>query len=165
MLSEPTIQRRGELHYLAIAETIHMQQIPDVLPPLIPAVMQYMEDRGIKAAGPDFFLYKSMDQSGEMDCEAGFPINEAAEGDGYIRAGVFPAGNYASIIYTGDFKDMMQAHVALENYIKEQGLVEKSATENGRTEWGGRTEFYLVDPELEPNPEKWQTEIVFLLED
>ena len=106
-----------------------------------------------------------MARSGEMDCEAGFPVNEALEGDGYVRAGVFPAGNYASIIYTGDFKDMMQAHIALENYIKEQGLVEKSATEEGRTEWGGRTEFYLVDPELEPNPEKWQTEIVFLLED
>ncbi|MCF2490834.1 GyrI-like domain-containing protein [Dyadobacter sp. CY347] len=165
MLSEPTIQRRSEGHYLAIAKTVHMHDIPHELPPLIPEVKQYMLEHDIEAAGPDFFLYKSMDESGELDCEAGFSVSQAAEGNGHIVPGIFPAGNYASIIYTGDFKDMMEAHVALENYIVQQGLKEKSTTLEGRTEWGGRTEFYLVDPELEPDPEKWQTEIVFLLED
>lgn len=165
MLSEPKTERRSERHYLAIARTVHMHDISHVLPPLIPEVKQWMEGRGIEAAGPDFFLYKSMNQRGELDCEAGFPVGRAVEGNGHIIPGSFPAGNYASIIYTGDFKDMMQAHIALENWIKQQGLTEKTRVEDGRTEWGGRTEFYLVDPEFEPDPQKWQTEIVFLLED
>lgn len=106
-----------------------------------------------------------MNDSGELDCEAGFPVYNATAGDQRVSDGVFPAGNYASIIYTGDFKDMMQAHVALEDWIREQGLTEKKYAENGRRLWGGRREIYLVDPDFEPNQDKWQTEIVFLLED
>ncbi|KAA0992163.1 GyrI-like domain-containing protein [Dyadobacter aurulentus] len=165
MLSEPKMERRSERPYLAIAKTVHMNDIPDVLPPLIPEVKQWMEGQGVKASGPDFFLYKSMNGQGELDCEAGFPVSEEIEGNGRVIGGSFPAGNYASIIYTGDFKDMMQAHVALENWISQQGLTEKKQITDGRTAWGGRTEFYLVDPDFEPDPEKWQTEVVFLLED
>jgi effector-binding domain-containing protein len=164
MLSEPKTEQRDELHYLAISKTVHMNDIPHVLPPLIPEVKHWMQERGIEAAGPDFFLYKSMDQNGQLECEVGFPVGQAVKGDGRIAAGSFPAGTYASIIYTGDFKDMMQGHTALENWIREQGLKEKRIEANDRTEWGGRTEIYLVDPEFEPDPEKWQTEIVFLLE-
>ncbi|MCF0050550.1 GyrI-like domain-containing protein [Dyadobacter sp. LJ53] len=165
MLSEPKTERREELHYLSIRKTVHMHNIPDILPPLIPEVKEWMQERNIEAAGVDFFLYKSMNEKGELDCEAGFPVGKAVEGDERVAAGSFPAGHYASIIYTGHFKDMMQAHVALEKWIKEKGFTEKARQENGRTEWGGRTEFYLVDPDFEPNPDKWQTEIVFLLED
>ncbi|WP_051664119.1 GyrI-like domain-containing protein [Dyadobacter crusticola] len=165
MLSDPKSERRKAWAYLAIAKTVHMNDIPDILPPLIPEVKQWMQQRDIEAIGPDFFLYKSMNEEGELECEAGFPISRTVEGDGMVTAGFFPGGNYASIVYTGDFKDMMQAHVALENWIKEQGLTEKKQVTNGKTQWGGRTEFYLVDPELEPDPQKWQTEIVFLLAD
>jgi effector-binding domain-containing protein len=165
MLSEPKIERRDERYYLAIPKTVHMHDIPEILPPLIPEVKEWMNSRGIEAAGPDFFLYKSMNDNGYLDCEAGFTVGQSVQGDGHVTAGIFPAGNYASIIYTGDFKDMMQAHVALDKWVKEQGIKEKVQTEGSLTRWGGRTEFYLVDPEFEPNPDKWQTEIVFLLED
>lgn len=163
MLSEPKTERRSERHYVAIAKTVHMHDVPEVLPPLIPEVKQWMQEHGIEATGPDFFLYKSMNQQGELECEAGFPVGSAVDGNGHIIAGSFPAGDYASIVYTGDFKDMMQAHMALENWIRQQGLTEMATVEGETTRWGGRTEFYLVDPEFEPDPEKWQTEIVFLL--
>lgn len=165
MLSEPKSEHRNAMYYVAIAKTVHMYDIPDVLPPLIPEVKQWMQERGIKASGVDFFLYKSMNEEGMLECEAGFPVSQAVEGEGTVIAGVFPEGNYASIVYTGDFKDMMQGHVALEKWIAEQGLTEVKQVGNEKTQWGGRTEFYLVDPELEPDPEKWQTEIVFKLAD
>jgi effector-binding domain-containing protein len=165
MLSEPIIQYKKEQHYLSIPATVHQRDIPETLPPLIPEVKEWMEKRNIQPAGPDFFLYKSMDDKGVMDCEAGFAVSNFTPGDERVTAGSFPEGKYASIIYTGHFKDMMQAHVALENWIREQGLQERSQTDNGKTGWGGRIEFYLVDPEFEPDPAKWQTEIAFMLED
>ncbi|RYY24079.1 MAG: AraC family transcriptional regulator [Chitinophagaceae bacterium] len=165
MLSDPTIQHRNEQFYLVIPATVHQRDIPQILPPLIPEIKTWMEEHQVAPSGPDFFLYKNMDNSGMMDCEAGFPVNHFVAGDERVITGSFPAGKYASIIYTGHFKYMMQAHMALENWIRQQGLQERSQTKNGKTEWGGRVEFYLVDPELEPNPEKWQTEIVFMLED
>jgi effector-binding domain-containing protein len=165
MLSEPKTEHRSQRHYLAIAKTVHMNDIPQVLPPLIPEVKQWMKTRSIEASGPDFFLYKSMNDCSELDTEAGFTVATAVDGDGRIIAGTFPEGTYASIIYTGDFKDMMQGHIALENWIREQGLKEKVQTLAGETRWGGRTEFYLIDPDNEPDPGKWQTEIVFLLQE
>jgi effector-binding domain-containing protein len=165
MLSQPKIERRDARHYAAISKTVPMYDVPDVLPPLIPEVKEWLNANDITVSGPDFFLYKSMNNRNELACEAGFPVDRAVPGDGYVQAGVFPAGDYATLVYTGDFKHMMQAHMALESWIKEQGLREKAETTADGTTWGGRTEFYLVDPEFEPDPDKWQTEIVFLLED
>jgi effector-binding domain-containing protein len=171
MLSEPKIEHRNQRYYLSISRTIPIGQISQVLPPLIPQVHQWMNDRKIKASGPDFFLYKSINANHELECEAGLPIDLLMAGDGPIEGdsliglGSFPEGRYASLIYTGDFKDMLQGHMALERWIKEKGLKEKIETVQGVTKWGARTEFYLVDPELEADPSKWQTEIAFLLED
>ncbi|WP_314518015.1 hypothetical protein [Xanthocytophaga agilis] len=44
-------------------------------------------------------------------------------------------------------------------------MKEKLLSSQGITQWGGRTEFYLIDPDFEPGPAKWQTKIMFLLED
>jgi effector-binding domain-containing protein len=165
MLSEPKTQYRQEIHYLAISKTVHMYDIPEVLPPLIPEVKNWMSDNHIKASGPDFFLYRSMNEQKELECEAGFTVSVPIAGNDRVRPGIFPAGTYASIIYTGDFKDMMQGHMALEQWIREKGFKEKTDTSEGLTRWGGRTEFYLIDPDHEPDPAKWQTEITFLLED
>jgi effector-binding domain-containing protein len=165
MLSEPKTEYRKERQYLAISKTVHMYDIPEILPPLIPEVKNWMNQNHIESSGPDFFLYQSINERNELECEAGFPVNTAVPGDHRIHSGSFPAGNYASIVYTGDFKDMMQAHIALEKWIKENGFKEKIHSSDGIIRWGGRTEFYLIDPDNEPDPAKWQTEITFLLED
>ena len=165
MLSTPKTEHREERHYLAITKTVHMHDIPNVLPPLVPEVKEWMQKHRIEAAGPDFFLYKSMNDRGELECVVGFTVHEPVRGEGHISPGSFPAGTYASLVYTGDFKDMMTGHVALENWINEQRLSEKTEKSGDTTSWGGRTELYLVDPEFEPDPNKWQTEISFLLAD
>lgn len=165
MLSEPTIERRDLVHYVAITKRVHMTDIPQVLPPLIPEVKQWMDEREIQRIGPDFFLYTSMHENGQLECAAGFPVGQPVAGDDHVVAGIFPAGTYASIIHTGDFQDMMQGYKALETWIEQQGLTEQTTKAGDLTQWGGRTESYLVDPELEPDPEKWQTKISFLLQD
>jgi effector-binding domain-containing protein len=165
MLSEPKLESRDAIAYVAIARNVHMNDVPEILPPLIAEVKQWMLERGVQSTGPDFFFYKSMSESGELECEVGFPVGQAVAADGIVVAGVFPAGTYASIIYTGDFKDMMQGYKALETWIGQQKLTEKVNIDGDLTKWGGRRESYLVDPEVEPNPDKWQTEISFLLQD
>ncbi|NIJ54422.1 GyrI-like domain-containing protein [Dyadobacter arcticus] len=164
MLSEPKIEHLPERPYLVIQKSVHQRDIPNILPPLIPEVKEWMNHHRIEPAGVDFFHYKSMNVQGEMGCEVGFTVHALVQGDGRIVGGAFPAGTYASIVYTGDFKNMMEGHMALESWIKTQGLKEKTTTSEGLVEWGGRTEFYLIDPDNEPDPNKWQTEIMFLLQ-
>jgi effector-binding domain-containing protein len=165
MLSEPKIKYREKRHYVAISKTVSMYDIPQVLPPLVPQVKDWMAANKVAAAGPDFFLYKSMNEKGELECEVGFEVHDAVAGEGQIKPGIFPACTYASLVYTGDFKDMMQGHMALEEWIREEGFQEKIQQSGGKISWGSRTEFYLVDPDNEPDSSKWQTEIVFQLED
>ncbi|MDJ1469018.1 GyrI-like domain-containing protein [Cytophagaceae bacterium DM2B3-1] len=165
MLSEPKIEYQTLRYYLAIAKTVYMNKISQVLPPLISEVRQWMHTNKIEPNGPDFFLYKSINENNELECEAGFTIDVPIEGNSHIHLGSFPEGKYASLIYSGDFKDMMEGHMALENWIRQKGLKEKIQSSQGVTRWGGRTEFYLIDPEFEPNPAKWQTKIMFQLEE
>ena len=87
------------------------------------------------------------------------------EGEGEIITDKFPAGNYAELVYTGDYKDMMHAHMALEAWAKEQGLKEPMSTTPDGCTWGGRTEFYLNDCMEIPNPADWETKVSFLLKE
>lgn len=164
MLSEPKTEYRQEQHYIAIRKKVLMQQIPEVLPPLVPVIRNWMLKNGIISDGPEFFLYKSFHEN-ELATEVGVPVENPVNCDGEIINGSFPEGHYASIIYTGDYAHMIDAHMALEAWIIEKGLKEQRHISGQYTEWGGRTEFYLTDPDTEPDPEKWITEIVFLLDD
>jgi hypothetical protein len=53
----------------------------------------------------------------------------------------------------------------LESWAGEKGLVLDQQMLNGDLLWSGRTEFYVNDYERVPDPEKWQTDILFLLAD
>jgi effector-binding domain-containing protein len=163
MFSEPTIQYRKKQPFLVIRKKVHMYDIPSVLPPLIPEVMKYMADNNIEEAGPAFFHYLSIDEKNELVTATGVPVKNPEDGVGNIEGGFFPEGNYATILYTGDYKFMMDAHKALEAWIHSSNLKEQVHVSDGETIWGGRTEFYLNGPDEEPDPEKLQTLITFLL--
>jgi hypothetical protein len=45
--------------------------------------------------------------------------------------------------------------------VKENGIVWQTS-EEGKA-WGARIEAYLTDPAEEPDPQKWQTELAFLI--
>ncbi|MDJ1505712.1 hypothetical protein [Xanthocytophaga agilis] len=92
MLSEPKIEHQTLRYYLAIAKTVHMHEIPQVLPPLIPEVRQWMNNNKIKPSGPDFFLYKSINENNELECEVGFTIDIPIEGNSHIHLVAFLKG-------------------------------------------------------------------------
>lgn len=163
MFSEPTIQYRKRQPFLAIRKKVHMYDSPSVLPPLIPEVLKYVANKNIEQAGPAFFLYLSIDVKNELVTATGVPVKNPEDGEGDIVSGFFPEGNYATIVYTGDYKHMMDAHKALEAWIHASNLKEQVHISAGETNWGGRTEFYVNDPEKESDPEKLQTLITFLL--
>ena len=165
MLSEPKTEYRAEQPYVAIRKNVPMQKIPEVLPPLIPEVRKWMLKNHITPDGPELFLYKSIHENNVLVTEVGVLVKNPEPGEGSIKGGSFPAGYYATIIYTGDYRNMMEAHMALEAWINKMGLTEKRRISGNDTEWGARTEFYLTDPDNEPHPEKWITEIAFLLDD
>jgi effector-binding domain-containing protein len=127
----------------------------------------WLSRQGIQPAGAPFIRYLTTDMSTELDLEVGLPVAAAASSEGAITAGVLPAGKYAVLMYAGPYKGkgLFKATVALLEWARQNGLTWKTRTIDQVEWWEGRLEWYLTDPEAEPDPKKWQTELAFLVED
>ena len=135
-----------------------------LIPRLLGEVFAWLEKQGVAPAGAPFIRYHVIDMEAKLDIELGVPVASAVAGDGRISAGVLPAGRYAALIYTG-VENGIPANGALLDWGAEQGLVwDTFAAENGDG-FGARIESYLTDPDDEPDPAKWETEVAIRLAD
>ncbi|MEO8404461.1 MAG: GyrI-like domain-containing protein [Chitinophagaceae bacterium] len=163
MTTSPKIQHRSKQPYAAIRTDVVMENISTELPPLIPKVKTWLEKNKIKPVGGPFFQYLTYDNTTrKLHVSVGFPVEKEVPGDEKITIDAFPEGDYAVEKYTGDYKNLNKAHRELESWATKNGYDAGHQTKNG-VDWGSRTEFYLNDPQDEPNPEKWETEIAFLV--
>jgi len=127
---------------------------------LVPEVFGWLASRDIAPAGALFYRYRvvgSMDE--KFDVEVGVPVAAVVEGDGRVLAGAKPAGRYAVRVHHGHPDSISETHLALLAWTEEQGF---PAVRDGEA-WGGVFESYRTDPEVEPDPAKWETELAFLV--
>ena len=164
MITAPKLEDRTEQPYVAIRTQATMQELPTVIPQLHGEVFAWLGRQGVAPAGAPFIRYLVIDMAAKLDIELGVPVATAVPGDGRVSAGVLPAGRYATLVYTG-LHDDIAANAALLNWGAEQGLVwDRWVAENGDG-FGARLESYLTDPDDEPDPEKWETEVAIRLAD
>ncbi len=163
MITEPIIEHRDELPYLAIRRTVAMQDIPRELPPLLPRLDGWLQAQHLAASGPPFFRYLAMDQNNVLDVEVGYAVAAPFEGNGEVSSGYFPSGTYAVSTYKGDYKNLKEAHGWFEKWLKDHGWQEDFQVGEGGTKLGARTEFYITDPAIVTDPSQWITEIALLV--
>jgi hypothetical protein len=60
-LTEPKIEDRGEQPYMGIRGSVTMQEIDRFIDKSYPRVFGYMEEHGVKPAGPPFVRYNVID--------------------------------------------------------------------------------------------------------
>ncbi|HEV7620923.1 MAG TPA: GyrI-like domain-containing protein [Flavisolibacter sp.] len=161
MITEPKLIHREEQPFAAIQTTVAMNEISRALPPLIPEVFEWLNKNGIERNGFPFFQYLSIDKEGKLLTAVGVPVKSQVQGNGRITSGSFPRGKYVSVIYNGDYKNIMEAHMALEKWIKESKEAKHENLDNKAL--GMRAEIYMTDPQKEPDTDKWQTEVIALL--
>jgi effector-binding domain-containing protein len=126
-------------------------------------VFGWLAERGSTPAGAPFFRYNVIDMERQLEVEAGVPVPKAVEGDDRVRAGVLPAGRYATAIHVGHYDGLVAAVDNLLQWGEAQGLEwDKSRAEDGE-HWGCRLEIYLTNPAEEPDVTRWQTQLAFLL--
>lgn len=158
MITAPKLEDRSEQPYVAIRTQATMDELGTVIPQLLGDVFAWLGKQGIASAGAPFIRYLVVDMAAKLDIEVGVPVAGGVPGDGRISAGVLPAGRYATLIYT-DVRRGVEANAALLDWGAAQGLVWDSwAAENGDG-FGARLESYLTDPDEEPDPAKWETEV------
>lgn len=164
MLTEPKLEHREELHFVAIQAKVKRKDIPVTLPQLIPEIIKWLIDNNILAYGRPFFEYLEMDND-QLLVNVGVLLQNEIKGNQRIIGGKFKAGTYATITYMGNYSHLFEAHMALESWIEKNDLQEKKEIHENGVKWGSRTEFYITDPQKEPNPDNWLTDVVFLLTD
>lgn len=129
----------------------------------IAEVLAFMNSRGIQPSGPSFFRFNAVDTDGEMDMEFGYFTEKLHPGAGPIRSGILPSGSYLSATWIGAYTHLEEVQRLMSAWVDANSLrVDRDVNESG-TIYGCRIEIHHVSPPIEPEPEKWRTEIAMLL--
>jgi effector-binding domain-containing protein len=126
-------------------------QIPAWLGNVFRQVAETIGRSDVDFAGPPFARMRLLDEGNtSFEIEAGFPVTGLASGEGDVVASTLPGGTVAVVTHVGPYDKMIPAYRALQEWI---------AAEGGTPE-GAPWEIYYSDPQAQPDPETWRTEIV-----
>jgi effector-binding domain-containing protein len=160
MSSEPVIVDRAAQPYVAVRGLITMQTFYKIAD-RFPEVFGWLAEHGIEPSGPPFFKYNVIDMANELELEAGVPVAEAVPGDGEVFGAELPAGRYATLTHLGHPKELVEVTGGLLDWAAERGVEwDMTPTEAG-DRWAARLEFQLTDPAVQPDMNKWQTQLAF----
>jgi len=165
VIRDERVETRPDQPYAAIPAEVSMDGFGDLLGPLWGEVFGWLGTRGIEPAGPPLIRYKVIDMERTMQIEVGVPVAAPIDGDDRVIGGVLPAGRYAVLSHFGDYSGLVEANGALLDWVAAEGESVDQRPTGGGDAFGGRVEFYPTDPEEEPDPSKWQTDVAFRLAD
>ncbi len=161
-IGKPKIERRPKQAYMGIRMVTPFKGMSKVIGTLSDQMNTWVEKRNVKPSGPPFLRYHVIDMRGFMDIEFCVPVRKALPDDGEVKAGVLPAGRYASLIYSGGG---ISGNRALIEWVRSQGLeFDRWDTEQGDN-FRGRYETCLTDPNVEPRKSRWKIEVAIKLAD
>jgi effector-binding domain-containing protein len=113
------------------------------------SVFNFLATHDSLPVGPPFARYQQLG-GGRFQVEAGFPVAQAIQGEGDVIASVLPGGLVATTLHIGPYEAMEPAYEAVASWVDQQG--------GERT--GDPWEVYFSDPQEEPDPDTWKTEVV-----
>jgi effector-binding domain-containing protein len=153
---------RSAQPYVAVRRTITMETFPEIADRL-PGLFGWLAERGVAPAGAPFFRYLVIDMERELDVEAGVPVAAPVDGDGEVLAGELPAGRYAEATHVGHPDELIAVTGAFLDEAAARDLTfDATETERG-TRWGCRLELLHTNPAEQPDLNKWETKLAFLL--
>lgn len=158
---EPRLEERDEQPYVGIPIEATLSEWGQVNA-LIGELMAWLDRRDEPLAGPPFYRYDEV--GGETEPYAvlvGLPTAGVLDGDERVRAGTVPAGTYAVAFHEGHPDRLEQSHAALQAWAAENGHDLGRRVDGDTETWAGRYERYLTDPEEEPDPSEWSTEVAY----
>jgi len=164
MLTTPRVETRREQPYLAMRTSVPLSEVGAATAKLTSEVLAWLAAQQLEPAGPSFVRYRVVDMARELDLEIGVLVAQPGTGDERVRSGQVPAGRYAALTYTG-VANGQAGNAALLDWCAQQGLrVDQWPTDHG-TAFGGRFEFLLTNPDVEPDMARWETEVCLRLAD
>ena len=110
--------------------------------------MRVLVAQGISPVGEPFAYYVSAPTT-TVQLEAGFPTAAPCAPKGEVVPSELPGGSIATGTHIGPYETMVDTYQQLTTWISAEGLVPE----------GSMWEIYLSDPQQEPDPTKWRTQV------
>jgi effector-binding domain-containing protein len=149
MLDKPQIVRTEPQPAAVIHFTIPRAEIEQVMGPGMAQLLQAVKDQGIDPIGPIYSHHFRMDPE-VFDFEIGIPVAKPVAEAGRVKPGTFPAAaRVARTTYRGPHEGLAAAWGEFEAWIDSQGL------EKAPDLW----ERYVANPDVNPDPATWETEL------
>lgn len=107
-----------------------------------------LQAQGRHPVGPPFGKYTGV-PTDAIDVEAGFPVSEAIARSGEVVPGTLPGGPVVEAMHVGPYDTIQDTYADVRRYFSEHELTP------GDVMW----ESYLSDPQRQPDPATWRTEV------
>jgi len=130
-----------------VAVRSSLNDISDAMGEAFAKTYHALGQAGVEPAGPPFARYFSMDEP--IEFEAGVMVAAPFAGMAEVKPGQIGGVKAAVGIHVGPYETLSQTYAAMMGWI--EGL--------GRSVAGPMWETYLTDPTVEPDPQRWRTEI------
>lgn len=125
-----------------------MEEIADVMGPAFGEIMHVIATNGGQVAGAPFSIWYEWEDE-IMEFDNAIPVDKSIKGTDRVIPIKTYQGKTAFVSHMGEYSSTHYSWGSLENYIKENGLETN----------GSPYEVYITDPETEPDPSKWITEL------
>ncbi|MCA9243432.1 MAG: GyrI-like domain-containing protein [Phycisphaerales bacterium] len=139
--------------FFAQRRTTTFDALPATLNETFERVWNRLNQEPSVTVGPAIVRYLHMGAT--LELEAGFPVLEELPGDNEGGIVTLPGGRAATALYHGRYDYLYNAHQALGDWMREQGLQST----------GQPWEIYWVDPSQARDPSDLRTEIVALIDE
>lgn len=141
-----------ERRVLQIRERCHLDDVSKVIPRAIEEVGQYMKELGVPPAEDVCFcVCPFANEEGMLDLAIGWPVDAEVPGRGPIEAATLPGGRALAFLHRGPYTALSQSYRLMAEVMREHGLAAA----------GDPVEWYLSDPEETPDPNDYETRIVW----
>jgi hypothetical protein len=163
MQQEPWVVERAEQPYVGVMRAITMTTF-GVVADRMPALFDWLGERGVAPSSPPFFRYWMIDMERELIVEAGVPVDAPLDGDGDdVHGGVLPAGRYLTVTHTGHPDELIDVTTAFLAWADDHDLAFDVTPSPEGDRWGCRLELLLTNPAEVPDTDQWQTQLMFKL--
>ena len=145
---EITLKDVKSMYAMTIRSKCTMYEIGEEMGKSFGKIMEFITVNGAQMTGSPFAIWHDW-ESEVMEFDNAIPIDKNIKGTQEILPIKTYQGKVAHVIHTGDYMTTNYSWAALETYIKENNLKTN----------GAPYEVYITDPQSEPDPSKWITEL------
>lgn len=137
--------------YLSIRDTINQMQMSNIHGKLYGEINSFMDENNIVSDLAPIVIYHYWSDT-LIDIEAGIQLKDSVKfSNDRVKLNFIATGNYVTATHYGVYERMPETYFSINEWMR------KNEVQVVGPPW----EVYVTDPALEPNPEKWETQINF----